>query len=81
MEASTPAAANDAESDPNIVTWDGPNDPANPMNWTTRKKVAAVGIVSFITLLSLVATLTHRESSLYQIDPSLPQSLRPRPQK
>jgi len=20
-----------------LVTWDGPDDPANPRNWTTRK--------------------------------------------
>ncbi|KAF2678778.1 MFS general substrate transporter [Lentithecium fluviatile CBS 122367] len=45
-----------ADIDPNIVTWDGPNDPANPMNWTTSKKVAAIGIVSFITLLSPLAS-------------------------
>jgi hypothetical protein len=63
MEVSTPAAAGDldtkdnAQADPNIVTWDGPDDPANPMNWTTKKKVTAVGIVSFITFLSYVATL------------------------
>ncbi len=38
--------------DPNIVDWDGPDDPANPMNWSSRKKVAAIGIVSLITMLS-----------------------------
>lgn len=26
------------ESDPNLVTWYGPNDPANPTNWSTWKK-------------------------------------------
>ena len=38
--------------DPNIVDWDGPDDPANPMNWSSGKKVAAIGIVSLITMLS-----------------------------
>jgi hypothetical protein len=38
--------------DPNVVDWDGPDDPANPMNWSSRKKVAAIGIVSLITMLS-----------------------------
>jgi hypothetical protein len=59
VDGPSPAAANakdNAEADPNIVTWDGPDDPANPMNWTTKKKVTAVGIVSFITFLSYVAT-------------------------
>lgn len=41
-----------APADPNIVDWDGPNDPDNPMNWTSSKKVAAIGIVSLITLIS-----------------------------
>jgi hypothetical protein len=36
----------------NIVNWDGPNDPENPMNWKTSKKVTAVGMASLITFLS-----------------------------
>jgi hypothetical protein len=40
------------ERDPNIVDWDGPNDPENPLNWPTSKKVTAIGVVSLITLLS-----------------------------
>lgn len=27
--------------DPNLVTWDGPEDPANPKNWTFKHKWAA----------------------------------------
>ncbi|KAF2092867.1 MFS general substrate transporter [Rhizodiscina lignyota] len=38
--------------DPNIVDWDGPDDPANPMNWSLKKKVTAIGIVSILTFLS-----------------------------
>jgi hypothetical protein len=38
--------------DPNIVDWDGPDDPENPKNWATRKKVMAVGMASMITFLS-----------------------------
>lgn len=41
-----------APKDPNVVDWDGPDDPANPMNWTSAKKVAAIAIVSLITFLS-----------------------------
>ncbi|KAF2802402.1 MFS general substrate transporter [Mytilinidion resinicola] len=37
------------EKDPNIVDWDGPDDPANPMNWSSAKKLAAIGIVSIIS--------------------------------
>lgn len=39
-------------TDPNIVDWDGPDDPANPMNWSSARKVGAIGIVSMITMLS-----------------------------
>ncbi|KAI4160852.1 MAG: hypothetical protein LQ342_005377 [Letrouitia transgressa] len=38
--------------DPNVVDWDGPEDPENPLNWPTSKKLAAIAIVSMITLLS-----------------------------
>jgi hypothetical protein len=38
--------------DPNVVTWDGPNDPENPMNWSSKEKVSAIAMVSLITLLS-----------------------------
>jgi len=38
--------------DPSIVDWDGPDDPANPMNWSSSKKVTAIGIISLITMLS-----------------------------
>ena len=38
--------------DPNLVDWDGQDDPANPLNWSSVKKIAAIGIVSLITMLS-----------------------------
>jgi len=37
------------EVDPNLVDWDGPDDPANPMNWTERKKWTTVTVVSCIS--------------------------------
>lgn len=40
--------------DPNIVDWDGPNDPENPLNWSSAKKITAIGLVSLVTLLSYV---------------------------
>jgi hypothetical protein len=35
--------------DPNLVTWDGPEDPANPKNWTNKHKWAAtvIGMISY----------------------------------
>ncbi|MCJ1314537.1 hypothetical protein MMC25_008219 [Agyrium rufum] len=42
--------------DPNVVDWNGPEDPENPMNWSASKKITAVGIVSLITMLSPLAS-------------------------
>ncbi|KAJ4370540.1 hypothetical protein N0V83_005061 [Neocucurbitaria cava] len=41
--------------DPNIVDWDGPDDPHNPQNWPAKKKwriIAALGAVTLITPLA-----------------------------
>lgn len=46
------APETEEQDDPNLVWWDGPNDPENPMNWSMKKKWASVGIVSGITFLS-----------------------------
>ncbi|KAK7414754.1 hypothetical protein QQX98_006438 [Neonectria punicea] len=40
--------------DPNIVDWDGPDDPANPQNWSLGKKAVTVCLVSSITFVTLV---------------------------
>lgn len=37
-DAEKEPAVTGAEHDPNIVDWDGDTDPANPLNWTPRKK-------------------------------------------
>ena len=44
--------ADKSTKDPKVVDWDGPDDPENPMNWPTSKKVTAIGLVSLITVLS-----------------------------
>lgn len=52
---STPA--DDSQSgprDPNLVDWDGPDDPMNPLNWPFRKKFVATATISVITLLTYV---------------------------
>lgn len=38
--------------DPELVTWDGPDDPNNPRNWSNRHRVAQTIIVSLYTLIS-----------------------------
>ena len=51
----SPANQNDhAVADPNIVDWDGPDDPANPRNWSKRRKMLNVMLVSLSVLYSYV---------------------------
>lgn len=38
--------------DPNIVDWDGPDDPENPLNWTAKRKVTATISIALITFLT-----------------------------
>ncbi|KAK7428786.1 hypothetical protein QQZ08_004711 [Neonectria magnoliae] len=42
--------------DPNIVDWDGPDDPANPQNWSLGKKAVTVCLVSSITFVTPLAS-------------------------
>lgn len=41
-------------ADPNIVSWDGPNDPDNPLNWSTGLKCSNIALVSAITFITFV---------------------------
>ena len=47
---------NQATSDPNqqmnLVDWDGPEDPANPLFWSNRKKWLNIGIISVISTVT-----------------------------
>ena len=45
----TPSPTLEGEADPNVITWDSPDDPANPRNWSPRRKW-------FITILFSVTT-------------------------
>jgi hypothetical protein len=48
-----PAAAQ--QTDPDIVDWDGPDDPENPLNWTAGRKwglIACLGAVTLVTPLA-----------------------------
>lgn len=37
-------------TDPNLVTWDGPDDPANPQNWSFWYKSWLTGVCSLMTV-------------------------------
>lgn len=42
--------------DPNIVDWDGPDDPENPLNWTPKKKWVNGLLLSIMTLVTPLAS-------------------------
>lgn len=42
----------DESIDPNIVDWDGPNDPSNPMNWPKWKVKTHIFLISIITFVT-----------------------------
>ncbi|KAL8772971.1 MAG: hypothetical protein Q9209_001991 [Squamulea sp. 1 TL-2023] len=42
--------------DPNLVTWNGPDDPENPKNWSTKQRWAATIVVSSFTFISPVSS-------------------------
>lgn len=45
-----------SEKDANLVTWDGPDDPTNPKNWSRQRKWAATITVSLFTFISPVSS-------------------------
>jgi Major Facilitator Superfamily len=51
-----PAQEPDAPKDPLLVTWEGPDDPANPKNWPMKRKWAAAFVVSSFTFISPVSS-------------------------
>ncbi|KAI9809372.1 MAG: hypothetical protein M1827_006884 [Pycnora praestabilis] len=39
-----------------IVSWDGPDDPANPLNWTNKMKWGNIAVISTITFITPLAS-------------------------
>ncbi|PGH02305.1 hypothetical protein GX51_04746 [Blastomyces parvus] len=50
------ALTRSSSKDPNLVTWSGPEDPENPLNWSHSAKWASVLIVSSFTFISPVSS-------------------------
>ena len=43
-------------ADTNQISWDSPNDPENPKNWSFKRKWAATIVVSSFTFISPVSS-------------------------
>lgn len=53
--ASRPPQLDGDAQDPNLVTWDGPDDPENPFNWKPYKKARQLVFMAFNTFLTYAA--------------------------
>jgi hypothetical protein len=51
-----PTEVVDASGDENVVWWDGPDDPQNPYNWPSWRKVLTVVLVSALTFVTPLAS-------------------------
>lgn len=56
-QATSRSSKSQRERDPNMVSWDGPDDSENPKNWNMRRKWMAVLVVSsFVSIRSMSTT-------------------------
>lgn len=52
LEKSKTSRSGRSTRDPNLVTWNGPDDPDNPKNWTKKRKWAATLVGKWLPVLS-----------------------------
>jgi len=76
----TKSRASSKGRDPNLISWDGPDDPENPKNWAMKRKWAATFVVSSFTFISpvsssMVAPALGAMSADLQLTTSLQQAL------
>jgi hypothetical protein len=64
-KSQTPDISTEQDENPNVVDWDGPDDPQNPINFPESIKWGNIGV------LSVLSTLTPLASSMFA--PSVPQ--------
>ena len=55
LESETSSPAKETV-DENVVFWDSPNDPANPRNWSFKKKGVNIAVLSVLTFLTPLAS-------------------------
>ncbi|KAL2042953.1 hypothetical protein N7G274_004011 [Stereocaulon virgatum] len=56
LEKTQSSKTSKSGKDPNLVSWQGPNDPENPKNWSFKRKWAATIVVSSFTFISPVSS-------------------------
>ena len=58
-EKSIPYDPTGSKENVNVVDWEGPEDPHNPLNWTLLRKWTTISLVSAITFNVFVAPSSH----------------------
>lgn len=56
LRASTSDLAGHEPRNPNIVDWEGPDDSANPRNWSSKVKLLNTGLIIVLTFLTPLAS-------------------------
>ncbi|KAL2054076.1 hypothetical protein ABVK25_005615 [Lepraria finkii] len=56
LEKTKSSKSSNTARDPNLVSWEGPDDPGNPKNWSFKRKWAATVVVSSFTFISPVSS-------------------------
>ena len=64
-----------AGGDPSIVDFDGPDDPLNARNWSSRRKWGNIAVIAGVTFLTYVLSTTFPVPSLFSTEPLQHQSL------
>jgi hypothetical protein len=62
-DASKEAAAAVPDKDPNLVEWDGPDDPENPQNFTRAKKWTITMLLSSLTIWVTFSTSVFSQAT------------------
>lgn len=52
VNGATDKTVEDETNDPNIVGWDGPDDPEDPMHWSASKKWLNIAVLSVLTIIT-----------------------------
>jgi hypothetical protein len=59
-----PGTSHGEERDPNLVHWDGPDDPDNPMNWSKPLKWYITMMMSFLTFCITFSSSIFSQATL-----------------
>lgn len=60
-------AGGESSEDENVVWWDGPDDPENPYNWPSWRKVMTCVLISAMTFVTPLASCAYSPTVLSEV--------------